>query len=680
MKIIYYSLTLALVFINVAGVTLLFSRWLPTYTLARSTGLLILGLVCFFLEHFVGFGQPYGLWLVTTIVSALLLYWHRDRIQSEDFRRTEWVFGIALLYGLAWKWTFPVIYPSSERVTDLYFIGNYLTGATLPPPDHWLPPNRFDFYYGFQHYMAALMGRIFGLAPGLTYNFAFAFLMALSITLAWEFTGCFLRQPWKRWLLILTLVFGGTGATLFVHLGHQNTTETPQSLAIQANDGMWSSARFIGLFDQRLNTKLGQSLFPKNNDPKQEALELPLEDFGYQFFVGDYHPPLGGFFLLLLALTLIGVLETRFKEVTIGHQRKKSPHERCSEISNLQALLALTIPAMIAINTWTFPLQVALVTGWISWRYFSRLTPDWKALVTGGLAGFLLLYPFLAGFTSNAAPTPVKWVTMQEHTPIRQFLAMHWALLLFAGIAIFQKQHRRLGLCFGLVFIGLLFISEMIFIDDPTDGRYQRTNTVMKWWGWIWTGGLLTLGTLLLSSQRRWPQTVAMTTLLIINLYAFNIARYWIYSGKTSAGKLTADSIYTRDATVRDMFQYLAQAPYGVVLENCYGNAYTDSGIYAAFSAKPTVLGWPLHLVTWHGKSSQIWQLKEKIEQFYAGKLSSPVTWLLTHNVQYIIWNAKDGAQANHWENIDKTISGTYRWIPFQPLNQPSVGLWVRQP
>ena len=50
-------------------------------------------------------------------------------------------------------------YPSSEMVTDLYFIANYLDGSTLPPLDHWYPPHVFNIYYAFQHYGAALLGR-----------------------------------------------------------------------------------------------------------------------------------------------------------------------------------------------------------------------------------------------------------------------------------------------------------------------------------------------------------------------------------------------------------------------------------------------------------------------------------------------------------------------------------------
>jgi hypothetical protein len=149
---------------------------------------------------------------------------------------------------------------------------------------------------------------------------------------------------------------------------------------------MWGSARIVGTYDQRGNTRLADMLFPKAKAgfiPR----DLPLENFGYQYYVGDYHPPLGGFFLLLLALAIMGALQ---------HQVVQGKYYR-----NLQVLLALTVPAAIATNTWVFPLQVVLVGGWALWRQWlgrrePLSVPDWSALLAGGIGGFLLLYPFLS--------------------------------------------------------------------------------------------------------------------------------------------------------------------------------------------------------------------------------------------------------------------------------------------
>jgi len=270
-------------------------------------------------------------------------------------------------------------------------------------------------------------------------------------------------------------------------------------------------------------------------------------------------------------------------------------------------------------------------------------------------------------------------VQAENHTPIVQFFAMHWPLLLFGLLSLFSSGTRKLALSFSAVFLGLLLISECIYVDDPSGDQYERTNTVMKWWGWIWSGGLVTLTTMLLASNTRWIKGVVVLALLVINWYALDVFNYWFYTDKSSSGKLAATSVYTGDLVVRDMFDYLGKAPSGIVLENNYGGAYTDSGIYAAFAAKPTLLGWPMHLQTWHGSIGHAWALNEQIIKFYKGELPNAKDWLLANHVEYIVWNAKDSDQANAWELIKSNIDQSYAWHEFSSDAGRHIGLWVRR-
>ena len=535
------------------------------------------------------------------------------------------------------------------------------------------------------------MGRILGFGPGLTYNFSFALLMALPITLAWDFTANFLNRPWQRWLIIVTFIIGGTGATPFVHLCYDAPKDRTEQQKIDAmGDALWANQRFIGGFDQLLNTELGNKLFPKMAKPDWEPRELPLEGFGYQYFVGDYHPPLGGFFLLLVVLASIGVLEKNScfqkrgveEESFVIDKISQQPEQLLLSKDNsftLQMLMAFTVPLMIAVNTWAFPLQGALVFGWVIWGYLNKTPPNWKALLLGGGASLVLLYPFLTAFAGNAIPTPIKWVQLQDHTPLAGFLALHWPLLIFGGLSFFARGVRKTALLFAVIFLGLLLISEYIYVDDPTGDKSERTNTVMKWWGWIWTGGLVTLSTLLLASRIRWIQGLTVLILLVINWYLIDVANYWFYTNKSDAGKLVAHSFYTQDPIVRDMFGFLEKAPYGIVLENNYGDSFTDSGIYSAFAVKPTLLGWPMHLLTWHTSIGQAWILKDQIIKFYKGELPDSANWLVANHVDYIIWNGRDALQANAWQNINTSIEKRYDWHEFHSDPNQHIGIWLRR-
>lgn len=670
MNLIYSLFSLLLVLINVAGLTLVFSRWFTSHAIARATGLVSIVLTLFFIEHFVGLGKISWLWPLTTAASGYLIYRRRDRLQSSGFLRAEMVFLSGVAYGLFWRASFPSITPSSERITNLYFIQSYFDGARLPPPDLWFPPLHFDFYYALQHYAAALMGRIFDLSAGMSYNLAFCVLMALPITLAWDFTSRFLAQRWAKILLVATLAIGGTGATPFVSLIYDREPDTP--IAFEINDRTWGGARFIGGFDQKANTPLGKALFPPSAaglPEDQKPRVLPSENYGYQFALGDYHPPAGGFFLLLLAIALIGALEA-------GVLR------RTNETRLLTALLGLSVPLQIATNTWVFPLQGLLVGAWAVWRQLTKRPPDWVALIGGGLLGGALLYPFLTGLANQPSASAVSLVTAGDHTPWRPFVAALWPVLLFIGLGLglgaARRDWRNLVMPVAVGCLAILLLSEFVFIDDPTGGIYQRTNSTMKWWGYLHTAVIAGLGTLLLASSSKAVRATVVASLVLLNAYAFDLYRYWSTTPKTEFGQLRGDGVYTRDEPTREMLRYLEAAPEGIVLESIGCGAFCDSGIHALFAGKPLLLGWPMHVQTWRVKVGGMWVRKEEIERFYRGELTQPAEWLVANNVDYIVWTRRDAANTAAWQTVQNAIGTRYGWREFGRDNGNAIGLWVR--
>lgn len=671
MTLIYYALTLALILLHFTAVSAVVSHWVASVHAARAVGVLVFTLVCFFLEHFQGWGSLFVFWPFTTALALLALWNNRARLKAPNFWHGEIVFIVFVGYGLMWKWFYPSIYPTSERVTDLYFIGNYLSGATLPPPDHWFATRVFDFYYAFQHYGAALMARLFSLKAGLAYNLAMPLLMGLCAALAWDLSSRFIAARALRVLLVLTLMVGGTGVSPVMHVIERGIHSHP-------NEHMVASARFIGLSDQQLHTPLAQQLYPR--ETRFEARELPLENLGYQYFIGDYHPPLAGFFLLLLALALMSLVETGQ-----GNRRINT------------ALIGFTVPVTIAANTWVFPLQALLVGGWALWRHEWNQSPrqedterstDWPALVGGGTLSLLLLYPFLAGFAGRALSTPLRIVSGIEHTPFLQFLTLQWPLLLLVliGLVVGGLQWRTRGLSrsltlyAALAFAALLLLSEMVFVDDPSGGRYERTNTVMKWWGWIWTGGIAMLGALLLGHARRRVQWLVAAVMALITLsYGWDTLRYLAEAGPNERGRLQGDVVYTQDSNARDLLAMLARLPEGIVLENVYGDAYTDSNIYAAFTAKPSVIGWPSHLITWHGNTPEVWATRDVIRNVYAGVHPDARRWLIAKNVRYVVWNPRDAQNGQAWQQLQQALAPDYDWHPVSAADQAPVGLWIRR-
>ncbi len=592
--------------------------------------------------------------------------------QSKLFWHSELVFVFAFLYGLFWRYSFPSLSPSSEKITDLFFISNYYPGDTLPPLDNWNPPQLFDYYYAFQHYAAALLGRLFNLEIGTCYNLAFALIVALPLTLAWSISGYYIQKKALRFLLVCTLAFGGTGFSPILYFTHQ----APDAPSTQ-NKNDWlqhgraientsrlniiSSVRYIGgeldpnsQTDRKASKSTNNGVTPKRKTP----LVLPSENFGYQFFLGDYHPPTGGFFLLFLAIALIASAE----------------NNRQSRTS--QALLALCVPVMLITNTWTFPLLVLLILGWLAFRLIYKLPVDWVALFAGGLVGTFLIYPFLIGFTSNSLPTPIKFVSENLHTPISRFIGLHWPILLLLSFGFFEKKYRRLSLTLSVTWLSLLIISEFVYIDDPTGSQYERTNSVMKWWGWIQTGVIATLGAVCLGSSRKWIRWATVVVFIIINIAAIDLAKYWYYSGRPYQGKLAGHYWYTQNDTNRMMFEFLKEAPKGVVLERIIDNSFCNTSIYSIFNNKPVLLGWPLHLNTWHESVPRVWILKDEIEKFYNGEMDDSLAWLMSNNVEYIVFAPSDNN--SNFNKINNQIKSQYSWQEYNHSRQRHTGIWVK--
>lgn len=703
MYAIYLVFTLLFLWFCISGGTLVVARLGAHYAIARSLAIVGFVTLFFFVEHFIGLGRLH--WLLPVLLAASgYVYWkNKETVRSQAFVNSELIFAAAFLYAFMWRFSFPSITPSSERLTDLFFISNYLQGVTLPPLDNWNPPHRFDYYYAFQHYGAALMGRVFNFGPGTSYNIAFGLLGALPLTLGVYIAGRVialvpggdLKRNSLIVLFIATIAFGGTGLSPLLKLAFNgpdkseyvkpgmNVGVKKQAIdryrSAQANhsrDHIIGAVRFIGsdrdvsFASKSTNTtSLAPLLFPETSGGvKGKKMVLPAENLGYQYFLGDYHPTVGGFFLLMLALALI------FSVVNFD---KASPAISLRWQRLVQAGLTFTVPLMLITNTWTLPLLVILILGWMIFSWFAKYPIHWVWLLGGGVAGTFLIYPFLVDFLSGSLPTPVKFVQSYAHTPASRFLAMHWPILCLLAMGFWEGRTRRVAWYFSALWLFLLILSEVIYIDDPTGDHFARTNTVMKWWGWIHVGVFATLGALLLSSVTKWLRWVCVAVMISVSGAAgYDLFTYYAYSGKYYAGQLHGHGWYTNNATNRQMFEYLEDAPQGVVLESILDNAYSNTSLYGIFNGKPVLLGWPSHLRTWHGDVPRVWIMKEEIDKFYKGELPSPLAWLRGNQVRYIVFGPKDNDKL--FEAIHEKIKGEFAWYEFEHSRRRHTGIWVR--
>jgi uncharacterized membrane protein len=671
--LIYLSLTVGLILFNLTGVTACAARLLPAVASARLLGVLGLCLSAFCIEHFVGFGRLVWLWPLTTVVAAWAIHGRRDLQAQRPFWAAELVFLLGFAYGLGWRFAFPDIDSGSEHLTDLSFIANYLPGQTLPPPDRWLAGNVFDFYYAFQHYAAALLARLFGLEAGLAMNLAWALMIGFLTSLGWEIASHFIRQRWLRTVLLATLLLGGNGLSPLMPLMVADSGGTDASMA--AVNRLWESTRFAGMYDDRVDTDFGRAVA---GDPRAtdfaEHRELPLETVAYLSTLGDYHPPLGGFVLLLWTLALTLRIARGKQQAPSGADEGSDPQRRENALAG--AALGSTAALALATNAWVFPLQCLLLLSWLLFRR-RTLHREWPWLLTGALAGMAMIYPFLSHFAPASLAAPIAWVKSGDHTPLPYFLALHWPslLLIASGLALARRVPWAGWLATTLA--GLLLVSELIFVDDPLGGKYERFNTTLKWWSWLWPATLIGLGSVLLGEGGRigkWLGGLLMAALLV---YALPLAEYWVATDKPSMGQMAGNGWLRRDEIRRNMLAHLKSLPDGVVLESVEQGAYSPSSALALNAGKGVVLGWPDHEMQWRGSPDWVSQRLAAARAFYRAQLPEPLAWLRQVPVRYIVWSLDDEQRVpGARRQLQAAIERDYHWRTFYRNGELEAGIW----
>jgi uncharacterized membrane protein len=567
------------------------------------------------------------------------------------------VFAAVFLYAMSWRFIYPNVDGSSEKIADFSYICSYYSGATLPVPDAWFSPYLSTQYYSFQHYGAALMGRVLLIPTGSAYNIAYCLLIALGGT---AFAGAVFmvaRKAWTRTAVVACFVIGGTGVTILDHFTDKDVTP-------------WTTMRYIGSA-QMDKPPLGPWLKAYNSrftvpEPGNDTfvMELPGEIYSYVIFLGDYHAPLSGYYLLgLCAMGMI--LWTRTRQ-------------------DRYALIAgSTLTWTLLANTWVLPLQGLAVALWltVNWRDWRRLVP---AVAAGAALVWLAAWVYLSAFTSAASgyDTAVRLVPWIERTPPLLFVLFFLPTIAFIvlGFASGNAQGRRLATLWLL----LLLFTEFFYVDDEYTGHYDRFNTTLKWWPWVMAGTLMTLAPYVMEqARRRWVRVAGFVFCLYPCFYAYDLWQPMWYGPKDSMGKIEGTDYLTRDEFPRLMLGRLKVEKPGVVIERPEEKGgFTNSAVIPLFAGQRMWLGWWGHELLWRENREDVRRRHDRLMLFYSGGIPDAGKWLVAQGIDYVLWY-RPGDTPELWEKIDKAVSPDYVWcdiLTYQNEDGRRVGLWKRAP
>jgi uncharacterized membrane protein len=661
MSLVFLSLAIAGLWINLLGAGLAARRFVGDYAVARAASVLAICLACFCLEYFGGWGPHLRILPFTTAFSIWLIW--RNRTVVRENWGMEALFGMGFFYCLLWRYSFPDIDFSEDKMPNFGLIESYMRGTRLPPPDLWLSPFRADCYYSFQHYGAALLGRILGVGPGISYHLAFCTLVGFLALLMGSCVTKFCAWPIGRWVGMLCLALGGSGVVAFVHI----LVKQPYSIDI---------VRFLGgaIVHNEL-TPLGHAVSSMMTTQGVVPRDLPMEPLSYFLTKGDYHPPLAGFLLLAFAAALIAALETG----ATGRRR-----------AVLQALLAATVPISLISNAWILPLQALLAGGWFVYGVIRGEKGCVPAGLTGAAIATALEYPFLLQFTQQSigSNASIAFTGSDDHTPLLGWLLMFWPVLGIVILGAFNRERRSLALFFVVIWGIALVATEFLYNHDLYGGSFARFNSTLKWWQWVYAGIVVTLGAINLGSQSRLCRYGTLLLLLPTLAFAYDIKVQFSNAFRESRDKKADSAIghlsggmwIERDPIIRDMIVELSSRPDGVTLESGLRMENTESPAVTLFSNKQSFLGWPWLEEAWRGPFLEVNQRWVQMNQFYDGTLPERLQWLLHNNVEYILWLPRDNGDSNaRFLPLNEQIKSQYYWHHMYGNDKDfAIGFWQR--
>ncbi|HRE06433.1 MAG TPA: DUF2298 domain-containing protein [Opitutaceae bacterium] len=657
MTLVLLTLVSLLIWVHLAAVALLARSVVGSYAMARIGGGLAVMLGLFCLEHFVGLGARPPV-VILTAPLCLWLIW-RQRAVLQEHRQVEVMFALGFFYCLAWRCAFPDIDLEAERIPDLVFIQDYMTGGKLPAMDRWLPPFDVSFYYGFQHYAAAWIARGLGVDSGVAYHLGFSVLVGLVTAAAGSAVRVICAWKPAPYLVILALLVGGNGISVGL------------PALLQKGPELFQSSRFLGFHvgDHEWNA-LGRAIgWTFNPGPDELAPEFPMDAFSYLIYIGEYHPPLFGFLLLGLSALVIATLER-------GSQGR--------ERSWAFALLAATVPVALIGNVWVAPLQAILVVCVCAYRS-SRREFDWVGpTLAGGLGAAGLCAPHLIAFASQpiTQQSSLKLTSLAERTPIGQWVLMFWPVLLLLVLGIWSRRRPGFTLFLTVTWALLLIFADVVLYDDLLGGTWNRYNSTLKWWPWIYAGMIITLAANNLDSPSRFCRWGTVLGLITMSLYGGRLAHAFVVREKPSAFKLSGHHWITQHQVNNNVVRALASRPDGIALESGPVRENSEHSVLTLFGGKQAYLGWVAHQdVFWRDGHPEIERRRREIEAFYSNRMPDPLDWLVRRDIRYVLWLQRDNGDSNRLYRIlgDK-IASEYEW--YGVLGEDDgwrIGFWERK-
>jgi YYY domain-containing protein len=430
-------------------------RLLPTlsdrgYAISRALGLLLWGYI-FWLLASLGIlpNQPNGLLFAAILLGGLCLL-ALSGIQRREMlawlrSRRVMIFTVEALFLLAfalWAWVRSANPEAigTEKPMELAFINAILSSPTFPPHDPWLSGYGISYYY-FGYILVAMLAKLAGTTGGVAFNLGGILVFALSACGVYGLVFNLLNAGHKATApdtdttpdshprFTLASLFGPLFLLLvsnlegFLHVLHTRGLFWRQDPSGAMTSPFWS---WLGILDLNQPPTEPVSWIPtrfwwwwrasrvvQDYDLARGWREIIDEFPFFSFLLADLHPHVLAMPFALLVITLaLGLFLDPGKDQPVwpalNTQRAFAPTLRIQPAFFL--LTAIALGGLSFLNTWDFPLYLALVAAAYSLgrmilandTFFTAVKDfAWLGFALA-ICGGLLYFPFYLGFSSQA--------------------------------------------------------------------------------------------------------------------------------------------------------------------------------------------------------------------------------------------------------------------------------------
>ncbi|HUS59820.1 MAG TPA: DUF2298 domain-containing protein [Nevskiaceae bacterium] len=600
------------------------------YTFSKILGALVVSYIVWFLGSLKIL--PFltsAVWLVAIflVIGNFLLFKKDSRKLKKEIKKNWKIFAFeeALFFTALAFWAYvrgcqPNI-QGLEKFMDYGFVNSILRARFFPPADMWLAGKTVNYYY-FGHLVTAVLTKLSGFGSAITYNLMIATLFAFCLTATFCLAGNFIwlltqnkkySTKKKIRLVILTglisaflLTLGGNLHPFYWWLKNQNFS------------GYWypDATRFIvqkfGAADNTIH-------------------EFPI----YSFVVADLHGHLLNLPFVLLFLAIL---------LTIAFRKKISLYPYIM-ISFLLAVFYMT-------NAWDLPIYLLVFS--LTFLVFKKSIKK-TFLLTIGI--FILAILFSLPYHFNFQNITQGIGLVEFHSPIFMPLVLWgWPVIItlsFLGFLLVEKKvlKKKLTtidlfvLCLLAVSWLLIFIPEIIYVQDIYIHSYQRANTMFKLTYQSFVMFSLTSGYIIIRILTSWKQKflkilyffLIFPFLLFIFVYPyFAITSY--YGLKNYRG---LEGLNYLKKSYPDDYQAIVWLKQNVtgqpVITEAVGESYTDYARVSANTGLPTILGWRVHEWLWRGSFDEPAARTEVVREIYeSSDLTKTKALLDKYQVVYI--------------------------------------------